>query len=150
MNGFDKQKKDMAKKVRLTAYVERGKGKGNFSTYCTETVENCGLHGYGSTAREAMEDAYVGVQEYKEMWAKDGKEFPDVEFNFVLDIGSFFDYYPIDVTAFAKYIGMNASALRQYVAGIRYPRKEQVEKFQEGVRKFAGDLVTDLQVGHLP
>jgi hypothetical protein len=138
------------KKVKVTAYVERGKGKRNFSCFVKENIDGCGLLGYGSSAREAMSDIQVAVEEFKKMKAEEGKTFPDVEFEFVLDIGSFFDYYPADVTAFAKYIGMNASVLRQYVAGIRYPKKEQVEKFQAGVRKFANELVTGLQVSAIP
>lgn len=137
-------------KVRVTAYVERGKGKRNFACWVKEDIDNCGLAGYGGTAREAMEDIKVTVNEYKEMKAEEGKEFPDVEFDYKLDIGSFFDYYPVDVTAFARYIGMNASVLRQYVAGLREPRAEQVEKFRKGVQMFANDLASGLQVTAIP
>lgn len=133
-------------KRRLLAIVERGRGKGNFSCFTPETINDCGIGGYGRTSREAMEDAYVSVQEYKEMAAENGKEFPDVELDFRFDVGAFFDYYPIDVTAFAKYIGMNASVLRQYVTALREPRQEAIDRIREGIRKLSGDLGNNLMV----
>ena len=96
------------------------------------------------TAREAMDDIIVTVKEYKEMEEEEGRRFPEVQFDFRLDIGSFFDYYPIDVTAFAKYIGMNASVLRQYIASLRVPHEAQVKKIREGINKFASDLAHGL------
>ena len=132
------------KTVKRVVYVERGKGKGNFSCFAPEPVGTFGLAGYGKTAREAMADIKVSLQEFKEMEAEEGREVPDVEFDFRLDVGSFFDYYPIDVTAFAKYIGMNASVLRQYIASIREPRESQMRKIREGIKLFANDLAHGL------
>jgi predicted RNase H-like HicB family nuclease len=132
------------KTVKRVVYVERGKGKGNFSCFAPEPVGTFGLAGYGKTAREAMADIKVSLQEYKEMEAEEGREVPDVEFDFRLDVGSFFDYYPIDVTAFAKYIGMNASVLRQYIASLREPREPQMIKIREGIKLFANDLAHGL------
>ena len=140
----------MTEKVKLLAIVERGKGKGNFSCFATESIGNCGINGYGRTAREAMQDMYVAVKEYKEMKAKEGKEFPDVEFDFRFDVGAFFDYYPIDVTAFAKYIGMNASVLRQYVTALRDPKEETIKRIRKGITKFSEDLGMNLMVERPP
>ena len=136
----------MAKKVKLLAIVERGKGKGNYSCFATESVDKCGIKGYGRTSREAMQDMYTSVQEYKEMKAEEGKEFPDVEFDFRFDVGSFFDYYPIDITAFAKYIGMNASVLRQYVTALREPKGDTIKRIRDGIDKLSNDLGVNLMV----
>ena len=140
----------MAEKKKLLAIVERGKGKGNFSCFTPETVEDCGFGGGGSSAREVMDDTRLSLQEIKEEWAKQGKEFPDVEFDFRFDVGSFFDYYPIDVTAFAKYIGMNASVLRQYVTGLREPKEETIKRIREGINKLSEDLGMNLMVEKPP
>ena len=133
-------------KVKLTAIVERGKGKRNFSCFATEMVGRYGLLGYGASAREAMEDIMIAVAEYKEMAAEKGEDFPDVEFDFRFDVGAFFDYYPLDVTAVAKYIGVNPSVLRQYVAATRMPRKAQIEKIRNGIAKLAEDLGQGLMI----
>ena len=135
------------KKLTLLAIVERGKGKGNFSCFATENVGNFGLNGFGSSAREAMEDIKAAAQEFREMAAESGEDFPeDIEFDFLLDVGSFFDYYPLDVSATAKYIGINPSALRQYVSGIREPQKKQIDKIKAGLDRLAHDLGTGLKM----
>lgn len=134
--------------MKVLAIVERGKGKGNFSCFVPESIMDCGIGGYGTTAREAMEDAKLNVQEYKEMKAEEGKTFPDVELDFRFDVGSFFDYYPIDVTAFAKYIGMNASVVRQYVTSLRQPREEQIRKIRNGIDQLSRDLGVNLMLEH--
>lgn len=136
----------MTKKVKLLAIVERGKGKRNFSVFCPENIENVGLVGFGGTSREAIDDLKLSLQEEKDEWAKQGREFPDVEFDLRFDVGSFFDYYPIDVTAFARYIGMNASVLRQYVTGLRYPKEDTIQRIRKGIDMLSEDLGTNLMV----
>lgn len=134
-------------KNRLLVIVERVNGKGKLSCFATESVGNCGLFGYGRTAREAMEDIQLSVQECREMAAEKGQDFPEeIEFDFRLDIGSFFDYNPLDVTATAKYIGINPSVLRQYVSGIREPRQKQIGKIRAGLDRLAHDLGTGLKM----
>ena len=134
-------------KRKLLAIVERGKGKGNFSCFATENIGNYGLNGFGRSAREAMEDIQAAAREFREMAAESGEVFPDeLEFDFRLDVGSFFDYYPLDVTATAKYIGVNPSILRQYVAAIREPQQKQIDKINAGLERLAHDLGCGLKM----
>lgn len=140
----------MAEKVKLLTIVERGRGKGNFTTFATQTIEKCGFGGAGASAREAMSDTYVALQETRELKKEEGVVLPEVEFDFRFDVGSFFDYYPIDVTAFAKYIGMNASVLRQYVTGLREPKEETIRRIREGIDKLSRDLGKNLMVERPP
>ena len=134
-------------KKELLVIVERGKGKGNFSCFATENVGNYGLNGFGRSAREAMEDIKAVAQEFREMAAAAGEYFPEeIVFDFRLDVGSYFDYYPLDVTATAKYIGINASILRQYVSGIREPQQKQLDKIRAGLDRLAHDMGTGLKM----
>ena len=93
----------MARKV--TVVVESGKG--GFSCFMANDSDdlNFGLIGDGKTAKAAMEDFLIVDKEMRESFEEDGEEYPDLDFHFVLDVGSFFDYYPLSITAFAKYIG---------------------------------------------
>ena len=93
-----------------------------------------------------MKDMELSLQEYKEKAAAKGESFPDVEFDYRFDVGAFFNYYPIDVTAFAKYIGMNASVLRQYATAIRQPRADQLQKIRKGIETFSRDLGANLMI----
>lgn len=132
--------------VKLLAIVERGKGKRNFSCFATESIGKWALMGYGASAREAMEDIKEVAKEYKEEAEANGDTFPDVEFEFRLDVGSFFDYYPLDVTATAKYIGVNPSALRQYVTSIRDPQQKQIDKINDGLKRLAKDIGAGMMI----
>lgn len=134
-------------KAKRLVIVERGKGKRNFSCFATESVGKYGLAGYGPTARDAMKDLEVAVQESRVLAREAGEDFPDeIEFEFRFDIGAFFDYYPLDVTSVAHYIGINASVLRQYVTALREPRQAQIDKIREGISRLSEDLGSGLMV----
>ena len=134
----------------LVAIVERGKGKNNYSCFCPEKVGKYHLAGYGKNSREAMDDIYVTIKEFKDMAAEEGGEFPDVKLRFIFDVGAFFDYYPLDVTATAKYIGVTPSVLRRYVAAIREPKAEQLAKIKQGIHKLTEDLALGLMIDRPP
>lgn len=128
--------------VRLVAIVERGKGKNNFSCHCPKLLEGNMLAGFGKNAREAMEDIVVSYNEVRQMEEEEGNTIPDVTFDFKFDVGAFFDYYPLDVTATAKYIGVSPSILRQYVSACREPKEQQLTKIREGLVRLSADLKT--------
>lgn len=132
--------------IKRLAIVERGKGKGNFSCFAVEGIGYNFLAGYGTTAREAMADIKKCAREYREAAAEKGEMLPEVEFDFRFDIGAFFDYYPLDTTAVAKYIGINPSVLRQYVTALREPRQAQIDKIREGLDRLAKDLGSGLMI----
>ncbi len=129
-------------KQKLTVIVEKGKGERNFSCFVAEDWSKYGLIGYGGTAREAMEDIKVSAQECKELAEERGEEWPELEFTYLFDVGAFFDYYPLNISAFAKYIGMNAAQLRQYASAIKEPRQATLDKIHAGMKQFLQDIGT--------
>ncbi len=130
----------MARKV--TVVVETGKDL--FSCFMAKDSDDLGfgLCGDGKTARAAIEDFYICCDEAKQDFEERGKTFPSLEFRFVFDVGAFFSYYPLSISAFAKYIGMNASLLRQYAAGIKVPQGKSLEKIRQGIAKVKEDIDT--------
>ena len=103
------------------------------------------LIGEGKTVRKAMEDFFVARDEMKQMYEDEGRQFIEPEWNFILDVGAYLDYYPINVTAFAKYTGINASLLRQYASGIAKPKQKNIER----IRKAFDIVGRDICNGHL-
>lgn len=85
-------------------------------------------------------------EEARQDFEENGKVFPNVEFRFIFDVGAFFSYYPISISAFAKYIGMNASLLRQYAAGIKVPQAKSLKRIRQGIAKIKGDLDAGLLI----
>lgn len=102
-----------------------------------------GLVSTGKTVREAMADFYAARDEMAAYYKEAGKPFPEMEFTFKLDVGAFFNYYPLSVTAFAKYIGMNASLLRQYASGAKVPQAKSLEKISNGIQLLLSNLSSD-------
>lgn len=128
----------MARMVEVI--VETGKdGFGCFISKDSE-YDSLGINGFGKTAKAAIDDFLICRDEVKLWFKEEGKEFPDVEFEYIFDVGAFLSYYPINVTAFAKYIGMNASLLRQYATGIKVPKGKSVERIRSGIATLAHDI----------
>lgn len=128
----------MARKV--TVVVETGKDL--FSCFMAKDSGDLdfGICGDGKTVQAAIDDFYLCRDEMKQFAEEQGKEFPNLEFHFVFDVGAFFNYYPLSISAFARYIDMNASLLRQYAAGIKTPRGKSLEKIRNGIAKVKGDI----------
>lgn len=123
----------------MNVIMEKG-GDGNYSCFLEDDTLDWGVVGSGRSVYEAMKDFYSGVDEMKKELATEGRQMPAIRFNFLMDVGSLFDYYPINVTAFAKYIGINASLLRQYASGKRVAKAKSLEKIRNGLEKLKNDL----------
>lgn len=128
----------------LDVIVETGKdGFGCF------IANNAGLLttfvGQGKTARLAIEDFLCAHQEVLDVAKAEQKEFPELAFHFIFDIGAFFNYYPLSVSSFARYIGMNESLLRQYVAGVKKPSTKTLARIRKGLDALGHDISS----GHL-
>ena len=52
--------------TKITAIIERN-SDGLYSIYTEEEIKNIGIHGYGSTPEEAIEDFWLAYDELKEM-----------------------------------------------------------------------------------
>lgn len=123
-------------------------GKDGFSCFMSKESDDLkfGLTGYGRTVPLAIEDFYVSRDEVKSLLEEKGEMFPELEFRFIFDVGAFLNYYPINVTAFAHYIGMNASLLRQYATGIKTPQAKNLEKIRQGIAQVAHDIADGLLI----
>lgn len=100
--------------------------------------------GSGDTIAEAKEDFFNSVEEMKEVYQEHGDEIPAElleEPVFKFDLASFFEFYSfINVTAFAKMIGINGSLMRQYKKGNTYISNTQLEKIQNFVNTMGADF----------
>ena len=103
-----------------------------------------GPNGSGKTTTtvQLLNNEWTADSLYKEQ----GKEMPNLEFEFIFDIGAFFSYYMINVTAFAEYAGMNASLLRQYACGLKSPTKNTIGKIRDAINKYKKDIDAGLLI----
>lgn len=113
-------------------FIYEKAGDKDYSCFVEEDTGKCGLAGYGSSAMEAERDLYITRDEY----LKEGENVPEIEVSKrTFDIGSFFDYYPINITQFAKFAGINASLLRQYVSNKRNPSNKRKSQIMDKIKE---------------
>lgn len=122
--------------MKVTVYVEKQPGEKGCSCFIKERFDGCALAGYGATVDKAVEDILTARKELVEM----GRDIPELEIDCRYDVWSFFDKYPINITAMARRMGINASLLRQYVSGVRKPSRKRVEEIEAAIRDFGREL----------
>jgi len=129
-------------KTVLKMGVESNDSGKYFSTYpLGKGIKKYGVHGYGNSVKEAIEDSYSSLKEMRELAESNGDAFPDVELEFVLDVGSLFNYYPfLNMSALANKLGINASLMRKYAAGICKPSHKRTMQIQQGIRSLANEI----------
>ena len=131
----------MAEVVKTTVTFETADNK-LYSCIVNHEFDKYGLIGYGNTAREAEEDVYTEIKELREI---DHIDAPDIEITQRrFDVGSFFSYYPFfNITAFAKFTGLNPAQVRQYASGIRQPTAQKKEQLNAAIRSLIETLSQD-------
>lgn len=116
---------------------------GSYIAYNTTGDEVQAL-GTGATIKEAKEDFYNTLEELKDSYTDLGEDIPeclieDMEFQF--DISSLFEFYSmLNASAFARYIGINDSLLRQYRSGAATLSDKQLKKIEAGIHKLGTEL----------
>jgi hypothetical protein len=64
-----------------------------------------------------------------------------IEFERTYDIFSLFkDFDFINISRFAKYIGLNAGLLRQYASGVKHPSERQLQKILRGFHSITSQM----------
>ncbi len=108
------------------------------------TGEKVSLIGTGATATEAKEDFFNTLDEVRGTYDVSREEIPacldeGVEFRF--DLSSLFEYYPmLNVSALARYLGINPSLMRQYRKGDTPISDKQLRRIEDGIRKLGAEL----------
>lgn len=127
--------------MKVIAVIEKG-NNGGFDINMEHREDlNFGLLGQGNTVNEAVEDFLICREEMKELFIDKGEEFPDLEFEYKYDVPSLFNFFnEINITSFAKRIGLNASLLRQYKNGLAFASEKQVEKIRKGLHELGSQM----------
>ena len=77
--------------MKVTVIIERN-NRGWHSAYIADDRIKFGVLGEGNTVEETIDDFKIGVEEIREIYLEEGKEFPDLEFDFKYDTASFPDF----------------------------------------------------------
>ena len=125
---------------RIKAYVE--KSDYGFSVYMEDNDLDYGIIGEGKTATEAINDFRQAYEEMREFYKDEGKDFEEVNFEFVYDIASFLQYYAFAFTlaGLERITGVNQRQLSHYINGVSKPTRRTIEKIEDGIHNFSRDL----------
>ena len=117
-----------------------GNGFGAFS-FNTEAT----IIGEGSTASEAKEDFMNSFREVVGSYAEGDipSELVDPSFEYKYDVSAFFDMFDfINISKFAKRVGINSSLMRHYKLGDTYISDAQAHKIEVGLHEIAEELLS--------
>lgn len=104
-------------------------------------IEGMVAIGTGDTVSEAKEDFRNSLEEMAEDMTDEEKARMITEPVFHFDISSLFEYYKvINMSAFAKMIGMNDTLLRQYKKGGTYISDSQIDRIEKGIHRLGEEL----------
>lgn len=128
--------------MKTTALIEIGKD-GTYGIY-TPDIEST-IIGEGDTVAEAKEDFENSVKEVFEAYRDNGLTIPGeldgIEFEYKYDLASFFDYFDfLNVSKFAKRIGINGSLMRHYKNGDTYVSESRIKEIEEGIHAIGREL----------
>lgn len=116
---------------------------GTYIAYNT-TGDMVQLIGTGDTVAEAKSDFMNSIEEIIESYKEDAQPVPvelTEEPEFYFDVSSLFEYYSvINVSAFAKMVGINDSLLRQYKRGCTYISDAQLCKIEAGIHQLGREF----------
>lgn len=126
---------------KIVAIIEKA-NDGGYGIY-TSTDEP--IWGYGLTEKEARKDFLEILEEQAQYYKLRENEYPDwyidgYEVEYRYDMSGFFLRFPfINVSEFAKSIGINPSLMRKYKSGLATASNKQKEiiqgKFNEIIRE---------------
>ena len=103
------------------------------------------LIGRGATVKEAKADFTNSMQEVKASEEeREGAAAPILSAApvFSFDLSSLFEYYSmLNVSAFARYLGINETLMRQYKKGNTYISDVQLQKIEDGLHRLGADFL---------
>ncbi len=116
---------------------------GSYIAYNT-TGDKVQLIGTGDSVKEAKEDFFNSLDEVLQSYNEIGDDIPEFlneEIEFRFDITSLFEYYSMfNVSALARYLGINDSLMRQYRSGVAQISDKQLEKIEAGIHRLGSEL----------
>lgn len=122
--------------MRITAIIEKG-SDGMYSVRSEQSIEKHFFGGFGSSVAEAKWDFLESVQEAVEVTEFNGET--KVEWKY--DLPSFFnDFDYLNISSFARYVGINESKMRQYKNGLAFPGEKTLGRIMEASRKIGAEL----------
>ena len=131
----------------MTVAIEKDTD-GSYIAYNTDTSPYT-LIGRGDSVSEAKADFENSMSEVAQSEKERTGNVPYILTHapkYKFDLSSLFDYYTmLNVSAFARFVGINSTLMRQYKHGNTYISERQLTKIEEGIHRL-GTEFTNLRL----
>jgi predicted RNase H-like HicB family nuclease len=129
--------------MKVVAIIEKGLD-GTYGAFIGSDNVPFGVIGDGNTIAEAVADFYNSVEEMRAFYKEEGKEFPELEFEFRYDTASFLQQYAYAFTlaGLERITGVNQRQLSHYINGVRKPSEKTTRKIEERLHKFGEEIAS--------
>lgn len=130
--------------MKILALIEKTKN-GNYDI-STPEIDNK-IFGEGDSVQQAKDDFLNNYHEivgsFNDSAVKLPAELKNAQFEYKYDIPSLFNEFDfINVSHFARRIGINPGLMRQYKSNSTYISKKQKKKIEKALHEFATDILT--------
>lgn len=116
---------------------------GSYIAYNTN-MDGCSMIGTGDSVAAAKSDFLQSMEGVAEAKREMGEEVPEAfsnEPDYKFDLSSLFEYYKmINVSAFARFLGINDTLMRQYRKGDTYISDAQLQKIEDGIHRLGNEF----------
>lgn len=115
---------------------------GEYSAYMDCYDLEYGVNAQGGSIEEAKANFEAVYNGMRSDFARDGKQFTEVTWEFEADYMSFLEYYAqfFTLVGLSRLTGINKGQLSHYLNGTARPRPATIERMQKGFAKMARDL----------
>ena len=129
--------------MKAIAVIERG-ADGTYGVFIESDNVPFGVIGDGQTVAEAIADFNNSVDEMRAYYAEEGKEFPQIEFEFKYDTASFLQQYAYAFTlaGLERITGVNQRQLSHYINGVRKPSEKTTQKIEDRLHEFGAEIAS--------
>ena len=129
--------------MKTIAVIERG-ADGTYGVFIESKDVPFGVIGDGETVAEAIDDFNNSVDEMRAYYAEEGKEFPQLEFEFKYDTASFLQQYAYAFTlaGLERIMGINQRQLSHYINGVRKPSEKTTKKIENRLHEFGAEIAS--------
>ena len=126
----------------MTVAIEKDTD-GSYIAYNTDTSPYT-LIGRGDSVSDAKADFENSMSEVAQSERERTGSVPPILTHapkYKFDLSSLFDYYTmLNVSAFARFVGINSTLMRQYKQGNTYISERQLTKIEEGIHRLGTEF----------
>ncbi len=116
----------------------------NFTIFAAEDTTDALIATFREQIQGFLDNECKDIPEWQ------GVKVEDIEFDYVATVEGLFDAFDfLKISAIAKEAGINASLLRQYASGIKYPSMATAKKIEQALHRLAQSML-QMQVAQLP